>query len=197
MCGRRPLRAGIRDFSNSIGPAGRPPPVNTSPTIAIEPPDAFPSAVDLHTTVWRYLRALGASPDEADDLAQETMLAAHHDGRQDVTDTAAFVLGIARNQWLRSRRWWQRRREREIAAAVDELWTETAADDGGEELLDRLRGCLEQLQPRARQALDLHYQDGLDWTTVGNRVGLKPNGVKTLAQRARQALRACIERRTQ
>jgi len=170
--------------------------VNTGPTIAVEPPNAHRIAVDSHTTVWRYLRALGASATEADDLAQETMLAACQHRGSDVDDDRAFLLGIARNQWLRSRRWWQRRREREIAAAVDQLWHATADHDGGDELLDRLRGCLEQLQPRSREALDLHYRDGLDWNAVADRVGLKPNGVKTLAQRARSALRACIERRT-
>lgn len=169
--------------------------MNPGTSLAIEPTEASCTAVDLHTTVWRYLRALGASAHEADDLAQETMLAAHHDAQRDVADVRAFALGIARNQWLRSRRWWRRRREREVAAAVDQLWAETADRDGGDELVDRLRGCLEQLQPRSRQALDLHYRDGLDWHAVAGRVGLKPNGVKTLAQRARRALRDCIERR--
>ncbi|MCK5942779.1 MAG: RNA polymerase sigma factor [Planctomycetes bacterium] len=151
--------------------------------------------MDSHTTVWRYLRALGASAAEADDLAQETMLAACRGGPGAADDERAFLLGIARNQWLRSRRWWRRRREREIAAAVDELWAETADHDSGDELVDRLRGCLDELQPRARAALDLHYRDGLGWTAIASRVGLKPNGVKTLAQRARRALRDCIERR--
>ena len=41
-------------------------------------------------SVWRYLRALGAAPSEADDLAQETMLAA----------LRTRPAGIARHQWL-------------------------------------------------------------------------------------------------
>ena len=151
-------------------------------------------AVD-RVAVWRYLRALGASRGEADDLAQETMLVACRvelpaaDERR-----AAFLRGVARNLWLRSRRWWQRRREREIAAAVEQLWVDTAAHDAGDERVDRLRHCLDELQPRARTALELHYRDGLDWRSVATRIGMKPNGTKTLAQRARQALRTCIER---
>jgi RNA polymerase sigma-70 factor (ECF subfamily) len=152
-------------------------------------------AVD-RTAAWRYLRALGASRVEADDLAQETMLVACRielpDGHE---RRAAFLRGIARNLWLRSRRWWQRRRECEIATAVDQLWVDTAARDAGDELVDRLQHCLDELQPRARQALELHYRDGLDWRSVATRIGMKPNGTKTLAQRARQALRTCIDRR--
>jgi len=146
------------------------------------------------TAVWRYLRMLGASAEEADDLTQETMLVG-------CTATPAaelarpFLRGVARNLWLRSRHWWRRRREREIAMAVDELWLATADRDDGDELLARLRHCLQQLQPRARQALDLHYQSGLDWRAVSSQIGLQPNGTKTLVQRARQALRTCIERR--
>ncbi|MEZ6036008.1 MAG: RNA polymerase sigma factor [Planctomycetota bacterium] len=144
--------------------------------------------------IWRYLRALGASATEADDLTQETLLAALRAPRDGVADPEAFVLGIAKNQWLRSRRWWRRRREREIADAVDQLWVATAAQDDGDELIERLRECLGRLQPRARQALELHYRDGLRWQEVGPRIGLQVNGTKTLAQRSRQALRQCIEK---
>lgn len=144
--------------------------------------------------VWRYLRALGASATEADDLTQETLLAALRAPRDGVANPDAFVLGIAKNQWLRSRRWWRRRREREIADAVDQLWTATATADDGDELIARLRECLGRLQPRARQALELHYRDGLRWQEVGPRIGLQVNGAKTLAQRSRQALRQCIEK---
>jgi len=143
----------------------------------------------------RYLRALGASMHEADDLCQEAFAVALTADRPANEGAAGpFLRGVARNLWLRSRRWWQQRREREIAVAVEELWVATAADDGGDELLRALRGCLEALQPRSRQALAFHYHDGLPWSEVATRVGLAENGVKTLAQRARAALRQCIER---
>ncbi len=161
-------------------------------------PEAAPTAaswVEGHRpTIWRYLRWLGASAEEADDLTQETMLVGC------TTVPAAepagpFLRGVAKNRWLRSRRWWQRRREREIATAVDELWLATAEPDAGSELLDQLRHCLQGLQPRVQQALDLHYRGGLSWHDVAVQIGLKPNGTKTLVQRARQTLRNCIERR--
>jgi RNA polymerase sigma-70 factor, ECF subfamily len=155
-----------------------------------------PPAIDTHrTAVWRYLRMLGASADDADELCQETLLAGLAAGLpNDPAHARAFLRGIARNQWLRTRRWWHRRREREVAAAVEELWVATAAPDDGEHLLTQLRDCLDGLQPRARQALELHYRDGLPWPQVATIIDLKPNGTKTLVQRARAALRQCLER---
>jgi len=145
--------------------------------------------------LWRYLRALGARPDEADDLCHDALLAAVSLSLPDTAEARdACLRGVARNHWLRSRRWWQRRREREIATAVEELWVESAADDDGEGLLRQLAHCLERLERRSRTALERHYHDGLDWHEVGRELGLRPNGIKTLAQRARRVLRNCLER---
>ena len=171
------------------------PPMAPSPFPA-DPADAAAdaTAADQQLHVRRYLRALGANADEADDLAQETMLRAVQGHGPDHGEMRAFLRGIARNLWLQSCRWWHRRREREVAVAVDELWRQTAADDDGDDLIRRLRDCLTRLQPRTREAMQLHYGEGLGWADVAARIDLQPNGIKTLAQRARKALRECIER---
>lgn len=163
--------------------------------------DPMANAANLpreRTMLWRYLRALGARPDEADDLCQDVLLAACSLPVPAPDEArAAFLRGVARNHWLRSRRWWQRRREREIAAAVEELWLDAADRDDGEGLLAQLGSCLERLEQRSRTALERHYRDGLDWHEVGHELGLRANGIKTLAQRARRVLRDCIERSKQ
>ncbi|MBL9077436.1 MAG: RNA polymerase sigma factor [Planctomycetes bacterium] len=168
------------------------------PDLAPAPPAsaARPDLTDHATGVRRYLRALGATADEADELLQETLLVACRAAVPVAPAAArAFLRGVARNHWLRTRRWWRRRREREVALAVDQLWLATAEDDDGEALLAALRECLGGLAARTRTALELHYHDGLGWTQVSTRLGLRPNGTKTLVQRAREALRNCIERR--
>lgn len=192
-----PVPCSSRDFVNSIRSLRR---LRTVPTsispLEIAPPTGAADVAHHRTAVWRYLRALGASPGEADDLVQETLLVACRSPlERDPGLARAFLRGVARNLWLRSRRWWRRRREREVAQAVDELWVATADGDAGAELVARLRECLGGLQARARHALELHYRDGLPWQLVASHVGLKVNGTKTLVQRARQALRSCIERR--
>lgn len=159
-------------------------------------PLAPQTGIERHRVgLWRYLRMMGADATEADDLAQETLLIGLQHVLQGDERDRAFLRGVARNLWLRTRRWWRRRREREVAAAVEELWSADVEADDGEELLARLLACLQQLQQRTRQALELHYRDGFGWTDVAAQIGLKPNGTKTLVQRARQALRTCIERR--
>jgi len=165
------------------------------PATSVAPPPA--SLAHLRAGLWRYLRALGASADEADELAQEVLLVACRTPlAADAEAARAFLRGVARNHWLRTRRWWARRREREVALAVEDLWAASADADDGDQLLGHLRECLALLQDRARRALLLHYHDGLDWNQVSAQIGLRPNGTKTLVQRARQALRSCIERRT-
>ncbi len=165
-------------------------------TPTVTPAEAQPGIERHRAAIWRYLRMLGADAAEADDLAQETMLVGcTHELAGDDASTRAFLRSVAKNHWLRACRWWRLRREREVAAAVDELWLATVENDDGEELIARLRSCLQQLQERTRHALELHYRDGFGWNDVATQVGLRPNGTKTLVQRARQALRACIERR--
>lgn len=148
--------------------------------------------------VWRYLRMHGASAHEADDLAQEAFVIALQKGATDLDPpaTATFLRRTARFLFLRHRR--NRRDAVELADAVDALWTQDCAHDDGDALVASLRHCVEQLQGRARAALQRCY--GLDdvastrHAAAAAELGLQPNGLKTLLQRTRQLLKACIER---
>lgn len=146
--------------------------------------------------VWRYLRAVGADGALAEELAQDTFLLAW---RKQVVDrgeaeVAAWLLRTARFLWLRHARGNQRAAER-AATAVLELWARHGLPDASDRQLEALRACKEQLAPRAAQALELFYGDGLSRDEVAQALAMKPNGLKTLLQRTRELLRACIERR--
>jgi RNA polymerase sigma-70 factor (ECF subfamily) len=157
------------------------------------------SLVERHQAhIWRYLRYLGADSTEAADLSQETFLAfarakfAERDSRQ----TAGYLRTVARNQLLALRR----KQNREIStvelAAADTVWAAAAGKSGDlSEYLDALRECVEQLDGRCRQAVDMHYRDGLGREAIAERLEMKPDGVKTLLRRTRQSLRECIERK--
>ena len=54
--------------------------------------------------------------------------------------------------------------------------------------------CLEKLAGRAKQSIELQYQQGLGREEVADTLGMSPDGVKTLLRRTRQKLRECIER---
>ena len=170
-------------------------------------PDEDPSPqafVEGHLkSVWRYLRMHGAKTHEADDLAQEVFVTALRKDALKLDPPAAhvFLRRTARFAWLHHLR--HKRRDPELSDAVDALWKRDAESDGGDRLLARLRGCINKLDGRAKQAIQLSYgisQEGEGEAKatarkqVAQTLNLKPNGLKTLLQRTRQVLRACLER---
>jgi RNA polymerase sigma-70 factor (ECF subfamily) len=146
--------------------------------------------------LWRYLRALGAPADLAEDVLQDTFVVALdklHEERGDAA-TASFLRATARHLWLRRRRD-QSRREALLVEAADRLWQRDCASDDGEAWLQALRACVQQLDGRARDAVRLFYGGDLDRAAAAAALGMKQNGFKTLLQRVRAALRVCVESR--
>jgi RNA polymerase sigma-70 factor (ECF subfamily) len=143
--------------------------------------------------VWRYLRVLGCPAAEAEDLTQETFLAVltkpFHDYNRQAT--AAYLRQVARNLFISGRR-------RAVAVAeLDEAeaaWLQWAVKDDGQELMDALQACLQKLTDRARQALDLRFGRQSPRAEIAAALGLSEDGAKNLMQRAKQQLRACIEK---
>jgi RNA polymerase sigma-70 factor (ECF subfamily) len=148
--------------------------------------------------VWRYVRFLGAERAEADDITQETFLAIARAAfvERDEGQTAGYLRVVARNQLLALRR----RQRREISTveleAAESVWAAAAGPDGSlAGYLDALRACVECLEGRSRQAIDLHYRDGASREAIADALEMKPDGVKTLLRRTRGVLRECIERK--
>jgi RNA polymerase sigma-70 factor (ECF subfamily) len=144
--------------------------------------------------VRRYLRFLGCARGELDDLVQETMLAAVGAfARQ--APPLPWLLTAARNAL---RQHFRRRGRRREVADLDRLharWIEEARSDGGDAQREALRECLRGLPERSRQVVQLRYGDGLRRATIARRLGLLPEGVKSLLARVRAALGDCIRRR--
>lgn len=144
--------------------------------------------------VWRYLRFVGCPRDAVDDLVQEVLLAgcrAWPDGGM----PTPWLLATARNQLRKL--WRARGRSRELVDVdrLDRMWREHVEQDG-EPTLRALRACLGALPARSRQVLELRYRDGLGRDAIAARLGLAAEGVKSLLVRVREALRRCIQRRS-
>ena len=165
----------------------------------MEEPAELASLVDRHQAgVWRYVRFLGADCTEADDLTQETFLALARGQfiERDERQTAGYLRVVARNQLLAFRRKQNREIDTIELEAADSVWAAAAGFDGSlSNYLDALRDCLEQIEGRARQAVDLHYRDRASREVIATKLGMQAGGVKTLLRRTRELLRECVERK--
>lgn len=156
----------------------------------------FAALISRHQAgVWRYLRLLGCDPALADDLTQETFLVVLVEPFDDYSPeaSAAYLRTIARRKFAQH---CERNRVRygDLDAA-ESVWEEIARDDSGEAQLAALDYCLEKLPPRMRKALELRYAGEASREQIAREIGLSEDGTKNLIQRAKEALRECIERR--
>lgn len=155
--------------------------------------------MEAHQTgVWRYLRALGADPSLADDLTQETFLAALRNPPELRSDaeTAGWLRTVARNFFLKA----CRKRGRTVAVedveVLDRDWGSLVRDDAGDLLIEALKRCLEALDDKPRKMLDLRYRDENARVDIAGLLGMTDDGVKTLMRRTKARLRKCVELRT-
>jgi RNA polymerase sigma-70 factor (ECF subfamily) len=145
---------------------------------------------------WRYVRLRGCPADLADDLVQEALMAALQKGigREPPERAQAWLCSALDKLWLmhlRSEGRRIRRHERVLAARALE---QCALQDDGNAWLQALRGCLVQLDGRARRLLDLHYGEGASRESIAGTFGIRVSGVKTFLRRIRGILRECVLR---
>ncbi len=155
--------------------------------------------VDTHQHgVWRYLRFLGASEAESDDLTQETFLEIWRKPFEQISTqaTAAYLRSVAKNRFLMFIRARGRRPAVLDLDAAEQEFAAFAAEDGGDAQVDALTDCMGKLDGRARQAVDLFYRDGHAREEAAKLMGMKDEGMKTLLRRIKEILRECMEGQT-
>jgi len=147
--------------------------------------------------LWRFVRALGAAPSVAEEVLQDALLAGL--GQPDRAqwsrgDSRRWLRATARNLYFMSLRGRSRRQRRErVDTDLVEAFEARCETDPA--WLEDLEACRDQLPPRSRRALELRYRDGLGREAIGKTLDVRPEGVKSLLQRIRTALRTCIEHR--
>ena len=162
-----------------------------------EPDDSTVAFVREHQGgLWRYVRLLGASTHDAEDLVQETFVALLRRNERPTAPTA-LLRTIARGLWIDRHRWLARRRAVEIATEVDALLAPEASDPHLDEWLQALAHCRERLAERSRMALDLAYRDGRDRNAIAAALGIAANTVRNLLATTRRVLANCIENHRQ
>lgn len=156
----------------------------------------FVALVNRHQAgFWRYLRLIGCEPALADDLTQDTFLTVLQEPFDDYAPaaSAAYLRTIARRKFAQHCE--RNRLKFGDLDAADTVWAEVAPDDSGEAQLEALDRCLEKLPPRTRKALELRFAGEASREEIAREIGLSEDGAKNLIQRAKDALRECIERR--
>lgn len=143
-----------------------------------------------------YLRFLGADRSTAEDLVQESFLTVlRHPDRARGRVPGAFLRGIAR-RLLQERLRNEGRRERILMAdAAQVIWERRIGEHGHREWLEGLRACLEGLDARSRELVDLHYRESLSHAEIARRAQLAEGHVGVLIHRARAVLAACLQRK--
>ena len=152
--------------------------------------------------IWRYLRYLGANLTETDDLVQEVFLEVT---RKPFTEyspqqSAAYLRTVARNQLLMLRRRQKREGQHVDMDVAESVWSETVwADQVSENrwnfYTDALADCTRELEGRSQQVIELQYRERCSRESIAEKLGMKPDGVKTLLRRVRQKLRDCVNRK--
>ena len=90
-----------------------------------------------------------------------------------------------------------RRRERQAneveLEAAEAVWAETHTSDGGNAYLAALGECLEGLQGKAKQVVDMYYREHHGRAEIAAQLDMTADGIKSLLRRTRDALRECVE----
>jgi RNA polymerase sigma-70 factor (ECF subfamily) len=160
------------------------------------PPDR-PTAEDPHDRIadavpglMAYACALVRSRDEAEDLVQETCLAAlaGWDSFDESRDLGVWLRGILRNKHIDALR-----RRRSVTMDPDLLdsidaWHDRAAPD----ILDALDHCLGRLPDALRTVLLRHHQDGVGIAALATAASAGIDVIKKRLQRGRALLLACM-----
>jgi len=170
-------------------------------------PEDFGRILRLHQgRVRAYLRRYVLEPDLADDLAQETFLAAYRSlpQRNPAAPLDLWLLGIARHRALRHLRDEARRRTHECRGLRASLaaWTADRVESDAERLGERekevsaLRQCLARLPRNSAGIISAYYFQRLTSAEIARKWGKKESAVRMTLLRLREALRSCVESRT-
>ncbi len=146
--------------------------------------------------IWRYARFLGATDPQAEDITQETFLAAlkQPPKSSELPAVRAYLRTIARNVYLVLLRRSSRQSEFDLDAA-EQIWAETHPRDGGDDRLSALDDCLAALDGRAKQVIDLAYRENQSRSAIAAKLEMTEDGIKSLLRRTRDVLRQCVERK--
>jgi len=154
--------------------------------------------VRSQSAISAYLTANVIDVHHAEDLVQEVAQVvaekfAEYDRERSFT---SWALGIARNRLLKYYR--SRARDRLVLSEIALAKLGSAFERVEHEAEDRraaLRACLERIQGRRRQVLEMRYGENAKVADIATHFGMSPDGVSVMLHRIRAVLYRCIRHR--
>jgi len=152
--------------------------------------------------VFSYLLSIVRDRHIAEDIAQETFLMAYKklSTLKKTESFAAWVRSIARNTAINE----MRRRQREVPTdpgvlqGIEDLFAaldDKALADTWAERTAAVQKCFEKLPEAMRRVCELHYMEGKPTKNVANMLTVSLSAVHKRLERARRAVRRCVEKR--
>lgn len=151
-----------------------------------------------HSTLTAYARMITGDGVKAGEVVQDAFVTAWQNiGKFDVTrDISSWLRGIVRNKWREA----CRRSNREISMdeetleAIESTIVEWRADRP--EVFDRLAHCREQLPSTLSESIAVFYDEQLSTEEAAVRLDINGATLRKRLERARQALRQCLQLKT-
>jgi RNA polymerase sigma-70 factor (ECF subfamily) len=150
------------------------------------------------STVSAFIRTLVPDYQQADEVIQRVAvtLVRKYDQYDQTRSFAAWAVGVAKFEVLYYRRERATDRHRFGDDIVEQIASryEILAEEA-DPLRDALKHCLDKLEGRSKQIVELRYRRCLSSASIADEMELSSGAVRMLLLRVRDALRRCIERR--
>lgn len=155
-------------------------------------------------SVYRYCKGITFTPEDAEDLYQQTFLKAFelHKRISLNKNPKAFLMSIASNLWKNHKSKYARR-ERiapTISSEQEEVRIEVASEEPDileqivkREQLENLRECVEKLPEKQRQVIQLFFAGGLSIEEIAGILKIPKGTVKSRLHSAKEQLRKEME----
>ena len=156
---------------------------------------------DHHRGLLAYARALAGNGATGADLVQDSFVVAWQNlARFDVTrDFGSWMRGIVRNKWREHLR--RHSREVDVDDETLESWEVSFAawdegrSSGAGELFESLDDCLGRLPASTGEAVRRFYYKDEPGESIATALGIDAATLRKRLQRAREALRDCLDRK--
>jgi RNA polymerase sigma-70 factor (ECF subfamily) len=148
-----------------------------------------------HATLTAYARMITGDGVKAGEIVQDAFVTAWQNiGKFDVTrDISSWLRGIVRNKWREACRRGNREisMDEETLAAIESTITAWQADQP--EVFDRLAHCRSLLPAALADSVTVFYDEQLSAEEASVRLNINPVTLRKRLERAREALRQCLQ----